>query len=183
MVNELDMSFKKLILFSALTVLLGISLVYALSYEFKPKNSTQTLPTAEGVDEQLGLKLTMTLEKTDYSLGEQVNITMTLTNISNQTINYDVWAGSFDFRVYNDTNNNIYQWSNRVLPYVMIEVTLNPEDALAETRVWYQTCNNTAFSEGVPVSPGTYYIVGQTGLICEINGRIETTPMQIVIKP
>jgi hypothetical protein len=30
------MTFKKLILFSALTVLLGVGVVYALSYEFKP---------------------------------------------------------------------------------------------------------------------------------------------------
>ncbi len=34
------------------------------------------------------LELTMTLDKTSYSLGEPVNLTLTITNISSQTINF-----------------------------------------------------------------------------------------------
>ncbi len=45
-VNELNLTFKKLVLLSVLTVLLGVSLVYAIGYEFKPKSSTQTGPTS-----------------------------------------------------------------------------------------------------------------------------------------
>jgi hypothetical protein len=46
MVNELNLTFKKLILLSALTVLLGVSLVYAMGYMFKPKSSLQTGSTS-----------------------------------------------------------------------------------------------------------------------------------------
>lgn len=180
------MSFKELMLLSALTVLLGISLVYALSYEYKPKNSTQTFPTAEGVNEQFGLKLTMTLEKTDYSLGEPINITMTLTNIGNQTIDLLWEARTFDFRVYNVTDNGIYQWSSfRVFPCHVVYMPIDPGTGLTNVLVWPQTCNRTVDSllygvEGVPVSPGTYFIVGQIGYAYEL----QTTPIQItIVKP
>lgn len=47
-VNKLNITFKKLILFSALTVILGASLVFAMRYEFTPENMKQTLPTSTG---------------------------------------------------------------------------------------------------------------------------------------
>lgn len=43
--SELNLTFKKVILLSVLMVLSGVSLVYALSLEFKLGNSTQTGPT------------------------------------------------------------------------------------------------------------------------------------------
>jgi hypothetical protein len=46
MADELSLTFKKMILFSVLTVLLGVSLVYAMGYMFKPKNSLQTSSTS-----------------------------------------------------------------------------------------------------------------------------------------
>ena len=147
----------------------------------------QLKDTGEGVNMQLGLQLTMTLQKTNYSLGEPVNMTFTITNISNQTIHLDSygWVGEtfdmFEFQVFNDTNNI---WS-LIYPVFAgyyngaISVTvLNPEESLTGALVWEQMYNDTV---PVPVSPGTYYIVGQIGPIF-LNGlTIETTPIQIVI--
>ena len=177
MVNELNMTLKKLILFSALTVLLGVGIAYAMSYGLKPKNSTQMPPTAIGVDEQDGLELTMKLEKTEYGLGESINITLTITNISNRTINFTLAPSYWDFLVYNDTNNDIYQWlSSRVSPLWVMNVPLDAGAGLTNVLVWPQTCNATVVSEGVPVSPGTYYIVGRYGF--------QTTPIQVtIVKP
>jgi hypothetical protein len=283
MVNELNMTLRKLILFSALTVLIGVSVVYALSYEFKPSPSlpsTGTLsisayyavkqpdgsyegsyvqvpvtvtgpqshngttvidennplnftvapgqysvsgtyenatpltvtanvsagsyvkvllnfgssppppslpPTTEGVNDDL--ELTMTLEKTEYSLGEPINITLTITNISNQTKNFGMGpdANDFDFHVYNDTDSNIYSYSNRwegvAIPQYVILETLNAGESLSENLAWPQTCHNTGLSEGVPVSPGTYYIVGRIGppFFYGENNTIETAPIQVTI--
>lgn len=175
------LSFKRLVLLSALTVLLGISLVYALSYAFKPTNSAQTLPTAEAVDKQDGLELTMTLEKTEYSLGEPINVTLTMTNISNQTINFTDAMWEIDFRVYNDTNSDLYRWSSsqQVFPAIIVTMPLNAEESLTYHRVWPQTCNYTLVSGGASVSPGTYYIVGQ-----DSRYSLQTTPIQVtIIKP
>jgi hypothetical protein len=281
MVNELNMTLRKLILFSALTVLMGVGVVYALSYEFKPSPSspsTGTLsvsayyavkqpdgsyegsyvqvpvmvtgpeshdgatvtdgnnplnftvapgqysvsgtyenatplavtanvsagsnvkillnfasspppsppPTAEGVND--GLDLTMRLDKTEYSLGEPINITLTLTNISNQTATFGLdYSNEFDFQVYNGTNSILYQWSDRWIgvahPNISWGETLNAGESLSEDiSSWQQTCYNTGLSEGVPVLPGTYYIVGQIGPIYYgTNSTIETTPIQVTI--
>jgi hypothetical protein len=138
--------------------------------------------TAEGVNEQLGLQLTMTLQKTNYSLGEPVNMTFTITNISNQTIGLYQYGGPsdmFEFQVYNDTNNSVWSLIFPFYPGVDIPaVSLNSEESLTGVLLWEQMCNNTA---PVPVSPGTYYIVGQTEPILLNGVTIETTPIQIVI--
>lgn len=276
MVNELNMTFRKLVLFSALTVLLGVGVVYALSYEFEPSplppskgvisvsayyavkqpdgsyegsyvqvpvtvtgpeshdgttvtdgnnplnftvtpgqysvsgtygNATPPAvtanvsagsyvkivlnfasspppsppPAAEGVND--GLELTIALEKAEYSFGEPMNITLTLTNISNQTTSFDLSPSrkDFDFRVYNSTYSILYQWQDRwgalELPLEIGE-TLNPGESLSETLTWRQTTN-----VGDPVSPGTYYVIGRIGgcSIWNETSTSETTPIQVTI--
>jgi hypothetical protein len=126
---------------TALTVLLGISLVYAVSYAFKPKNSSQTLPTSEVVGKQDRLEFTMMLEKTEYGLGEPINITLAITNISNQTINYTLEVHpSVDFRVYNDTNGDLYQWSiSQISLNIWILTPIDAGESLTYHLVWPQT--------------------------------------------
>ncbi|MGA2308966.1 MAG: hypothetical protein ABSG57_05395 [Candidatus Bathyarchaeia archaeon] len=170
-VNKLKPIFKKIILFSTLVVLIGVGIFFALTYLYKPKSPSQTLPTAQGVYD--GFQLTMTLEKTNYTRGEPVNITLTLTNISNQTASvfFDEEGGGFDFQVYNSTNSTIYPSLNpgpleMSIPLGIYE-TLDAKQSWTTYLSWGQG--------GVSVS-GTYYIVGQIGSI-----PIETTPLQITI--
>jgi len=143
--------------------------------------------SVEGVNEQLGLKLTMALQKITYSLGEPISITLTITNISNQTKTIYLGAyNDFDFRVYNGTNSTMYQWSNSWLggavPQIVRFQPLNAGESLSANFAWHQTCYNYGLSEGVPVSPGAYYIVGQIGSVLSAkNSTIETTPIQITI--
>jgi hypothetical protein len=153
-----------------LLVIIAVTLVF----EAQPIKADE--PSAEVVNEQLGLKLTMTLEKTVYSLGEPINVTLTATNISNQTINFAYAAWTFDFLVYNDTSF-VYQWSSfRVFPMFIINWPLDIGENITNVLVWPQTCNVTAVSEGIPVSPGTYYIVGQVP-----SYGLETTPIRVTI--
>jgi hypothetical protein len=151
-------------------------------------NGSLCSDTVEGDNEQLGLQLTMALQKTKYSLGESISVTLTITNISNQTIRFGLGPyNDFDFRVYNGTNSILYQWSDRwigvaVYAHVLLE-TLNAGESLSENLAWQQTCYNSGLSEGVPVSSGTYYIVGRIGgpIYYPANSTIETTPIQIAI--
>jgi len=148
---------------------------------------SRLINTVEGVNESLGLKLTMTLEKTNYSLFEPIDIYFTITNISNQTMylySYDWTFDMFEFQVYNDTNNSVWSLIYPVYSYSLpstapyyTAIPINSEESLTGVLEWEQLCNDTA---PVPVSPGTYYIVGQIGPIF-LNGTIETTPIQIVI--
>jgi hypothetical protein len=128
---------------------------------------------AIGVDD--GLELTMTLEKTEYIVGEPINLTLALANISNQSITFPLAAWTFDFQVYNGTNNFVFVWSRgQVFPQYIILDTLGVGENLTELRIWKQTCNVPPYSEGVSVSPGTYYIVGTAY-------GLQTTPMQIIV--
>jgi hypothetical protein len=178
MVNELNMTLGKVILLSVLIVLAGVGMVYALGYEFTPKNATQTSPIAEGSANQSELNFTLQLQKTNYSLGEPINITLTFTNISNQTINFTYSMDVFDFLVYNGTNNVIYQWSwSKIFPYYMGIIPLAPGENFTESFVWPQITGPSTINPSMvslPVSPGTYYIVGQMG-------TLQTTPIQITI--
>jgi len=138
-----------------------------------------------------GFMLTMTLEKNQYSLGEPVNITMTLTNTSNQTVSFslDYSYSYFQFLIYNDTNSTIYSSLHNGEPLLPLAVsyTLNAGQSMSDVYSWQQTIGSSLFVSppGVPVSSGTYYIVGQVGPILppilEPNSTIETTPIQITI--
>jgi len=179
--NELITTFRKLIIFSVVAALLGVGLVYGLSYELKPANSAQTLPTTatvESVGDYAGLELTMTLEKTEYSLGEPINITLTITNISNQTISYGYADPNSFFLVYNETENEIYN-SLQTQPHqpISVGIPLNAGQSLTDNYAWSQVMNVPVTSEGFPVSPGTYYIVG----IGASTGPTKTTPIRVTI--
>jgi hypothetical protein len=48
-VTILNITFKKMILLSALTVMLGVSLIYGISLQFKPENPAKTVTTSHSV--------------------------------------------------------------------------------------------------------------------------------------
>jgi hypothetical protein len=140
--------------------------------------SMQTPVRAEVVDNQAGLMVTLQLEKTIYRLGEPVNVTLTITNISNQTITFMFCEYFVDFLVYNASKNIIYQYSKSAgvaFPDICGSIPLNPQENLAGSFIWPQTSGLT-WSQ-VPVSPGTYYIVG----LFLSNITLQTTPIQITI--
>jgi hypothetical protein len=183
----LESSFRGVILLSAVTVLLSIGLVYGIRLEFTPKTNLQasSTPIAYGVNG--AFKLTLTLQKTEFSLGHPVNVTLTVTNISNQTLQFYDFPSYWDFLVYNNTDNNLYQWarSGRVFPFDGATYSLDPAMGFTnEVLVWPQTCNITLTEHGVqasPVSPGIYYIVGEYGNWGNAPYGLQTTPIQITI--
>ena len=177
-------TFKKVTLFSTLVVLVGVGMFFALAYLSKPKNPSQTLQTAQGVYD--GFQLTMTLEKTEYTLGEPIDITLTLANISNQTVSFglDASFSYFRFLVYNGTKSTIYSslYDGEALLPLSTLYTLNAGQSISDSSFsWQQTIFPP---QGAHVLAGTYYIVGQVGPIWGTfapNSTIETTPIQITI--
>jgi hypothetical protein len=184
----LELSFRGVILLSAVIVLLSFGLVYGIRLQFTPKKNPQlsSTPIAYGVSG--GFKVTLMLQKTEFSLGEPVNITLTVTNISNQTVKFYDFSSYWDFLVYNGTDNCLYEWlaSGRVFPFSGTTYTLDPGIGVTnEVMVWPQTCNSTVIENGVPaspVSPGTYYIIGEYGPNWgHPLYQLQTTPIQITI--
>jgi hypothetical protein len=190
--GKLAFSCSKLILLLTLVVLLGVGLVYALSYGVKSRNSTQTLSqTVEGVNTQLGLKLSLTLEKTEYTLGEPINMTLTIANIRNQSVTFAYFYNWWDFLVYNVTSygqNVLYigDGGHMMLPHGG-DVSLDPGMNVTEVFAWQQNCNATLSRYGQPIAPvssGTYYMVGLYDFFNrDFDYNLRTTPLQITIAP
>jgi len=124
------------------------------------------------------LELTVSVEKTVYSVGEPVNITLSITNISKQTVNFTHTGMDFDFVVTNDTDNVIYQWSiGRFFPQFVLIVPLKPGENVTATYTWPQTCYTNPLIASTLVSPGKYQIVGKSNSIY----GLQTSPVQITI--
>ena len=137
---------------------------------------TPTFAPSKTVDD--GIELTISLEKTIYELGEPVNVTLSITNITNQTINFTHTGMDFDFIVYNETYGGVYDWSiGRAFAQFIILEPLLPAGNVSQTLVWPQTGNTFSATNGFLVSPGKYFIVGET------NSRygLHTDPVEINI--
>ncbi len=162
-----------------LIVVLVSCLAFVGSLHLGAAQSSTPTPTATVASGGNGdLELTMALDKTIYGLGEPVNLTLTITNISNQTINFTHTGYDFDFQVTNDTNNQVYKWSNfQAFPDIVSITPLQAGANISTNFAWLQTCNFNTSVEGDPVSPGTYNIIGQTSP----TYGIQTTPIQITI--
>ncbi|HUJ84490.1 MAG TPA: hypothetical protein VLV84_02675, partial [Candidatus Acidoferrales bacterium] len=69
------------------------------------------------------LELSMSVDKTVFEVGEPVDITLVVTNISNQTVDYEtspVWQMMLRFIISNGTNSSIYQFfPNQPMPMIM----------------------------------------------------------------
>lgn len=103
------------------------------------------------------LELMVTVEQTDYYVGEPVNVTLTIINIGDQPVGFGYGPSQFDFLVYNDTG--LVYWYSRsgiALPQFIIDVTIDPGQNVTDVLTWPQTVNAT----GNSVSPGSYNIYG-----------------------
>jgi hypothetical protein len=160
-----------------LAMIVAVGILTTSSLIAKP-SAANTRPVTETVNEQDGLRFTMALQNNTFKVGEPVNITFTVTNIGSQTITYWRSEPEFDFKVYNLSNNNLYQWTLfKVFPMVIWSTSLNPGDNVTGVLVWPQTCNQTEHNnEGVPVSPGEYSIIGFF-----VKFRLQTSPLQVNI--
>ncbi len=118
------------------------------------------------------LNLTMSLEKVQYELEEQVPITFTIINVSNQTINFINQGPVFSFQVHNSTNNFVYSWIFGAHPIDITTRVLAPNENFTMTLAWAQNYNSTPS----PIPVGTYYIIGENP-----SNQIQTPPLYITI--
>lgn len=139
--------------------------------------SAQSNTAVSGVSD--GFQLSISVDKTQYSSGEDVNVTCAITNVSDQTLNFINQNGnsSFDFQVYNSTNNQVYSWFMGAYPLVNATVSLAPNESYTQTLVWTQESDN---SRGFPQVPsGAYYIIGDLGE--HLSYPLQTEPLNITI--
>lgn len=133
-----------------------------------------------------GLTLTLSTAQTDYTLGEPVDFTLSINNVSDKTIDFTYTGDCFDYIVYNSTGIIYRDSLGKAFPMFAMEVSLLPGASFTQSFEWDQVCNLNSLSASpcllVPTlscpvfhaSPGSYYIVG------EALG-MQTLPQQITI--
>ena len=203
--NGSRVGFVKVILLSALILQLGFGLVSGMGYAAKPKPVTPSFLTATAVNKAVGLELTVHLEKIEYNLGEPVNITLTLTDISNKTLH--LWLRSdiaWDYQVFNSTNSLMFDYLSDVFTFGSIgfPVNITAGQSITVPFVWPQAYGPIPFSTVTPlsppvsiggginitrvslggavtlVSPGRYYIIER---FSNSTFTLQTPPIQIII--
>lgn len=183
------MKSSRIVFISLLAILVGIMMFLFVAYRLEPKSPSKTLLAEQGVND--GFQLTMTLEKANYAQGETVNITLTLTNISNQTATIQFGPDSNQsllyFIVYNSTHSMLYDSVWQPSSPGEIEVTepfeigtvINSGESLSGGFSWLQQ------GYGYNMTRGTYYIIGKSEFSNEANLQkpitIDTAPIQITI--
>jgi len=143
----------------------------------QPSNETNTASDAlEAEATQYPFRLTITLNKTKFSLGETVNITLRLRNIGNETKYLLVGRDVVSCIVYDEANSTVW---NEIYHLVFIAARLSkridPGEEIVFESYWKQTDDSK-----VKVPPGTYHIVG--ALYCGYYIiKIKTPPITITI--
>jgi len=155
-------SLKNTLILCVVVTLAGLTVVWGLnSVTHRDASTPVEVETTYGP-----VKLTMILEKTTYRLGEPVNITLTITNISNETtLLYLTYPCKTNFMVFDKSSEPIFEYfRSRIWPAATCEVVLDSGESLTQTLTWNQLeIDNFPPFDSRQVQPGTYYVVGQIG--------------------
>jgi hypothetical protein len=108
----------------------------------------------------------MRLEKTTYELGEPVNVTLTITNISNETtLLYFTVPCKTNFVILNKSSETIYDYfRTHGWAETTYDLVLDSGESLTQTLTWNQLeVDDFPPFDSRQVRLGTYYIIGQIG--------------------
>ena len=140
------------------------------------------------------LEFSIGLEKTEFQQAEPINMTVSLKNVGNETIQL-MWTSYylyydqrmyFDFVIVDENDTLVYQWTGEHLSLpALLTRTLNPGEQLVSVYPWYQLYG---YEDGEgQVSKGTYYVRGLTRSVhLTVNGQtstilLETPSITIII--
>jgi len=143
----------------------------------QPSNETNTASDALEADAtQYPFRLTITLNKTEFTLGETVNITLRLRNIGNETKYLLVGSDVVSYIVYDEANSTVWNEIHH-LAFIAarLSIRIDPGEEIVFEKYWKQIDDSY-----MKVPPGTYHIVG--ALYCGYYIiKIKTPPITITI--
>ncbi|MDH5460894.1 MAG: BsuPI-related putative proteinase inhibitor [Candidatus Bathyarchaeota archaeon] len=170
----------------SLVTLMLLSVAWAVAVASLSANNITTGSLNETVEAiQHPFELVLKLNKTTYSLGETVNITISLTNISDENVKISLLAGGdpksqFDFLIYDGSNDPIYRYSAHRGYYAGgPSVFLAPNQNITASYLWEQHDD-----DGGVVAEGKYFVVGRTHQIFYLDHSLslETPRLEITIE-
>ena len=156
------LSFKKMAIYSVVVIAASAMVTLGLkTLTYSEVSNPLEVETMYGP-----IKLTMRLGNTTYKLGELVKITLTITNIGNETVLLGFCTPcKTNFVVSNKLSQTIYNYYSSCgwLTFPS-EITLDSGESFGQTLKWKQLEKDKfpPFASR-QVQPGTYYIKGQMG--------------------
>jgi hypothetical protein len=126
-----------------------------------------------------GFQLTIAVKTTSFTQGNNIPITFTITNVSNQTLTFANTnrTANFNFQIYNSANQEVYSWIHGAYPLTNATMPLAPNETFSQTLNWPQENNLTGGFPQVPI--GTYQIIGEVG--ANQPYQLQTQPLNITI--
>ena len=130
-------------------------------------------------------KLIITLEKTVYKSGENINVTWILTNVGSETLTlYNSRDDVPDFMVRDVNSNYVFRYRAYIGTYQIIYpiAQIEPGNNITLFGLWKQIYDGSAIID-LPfeqVPSGTYYMSGLL-ISYTYNVELETPPIRITI--
>lgn len=116
------------------------------------------------------IKLTVSLNQITFFIGEEINVTLQLTNLSNETIILPFQTPmKFDLVICDESLQTIYVYSyTRGSAAIGSYIKLEPGESLCQTLAWNQTRFDSSYNEE-QVGSGTYFVYGKTFYLCYVD--------------
>ena len=119
---------------------------------------------------QDGLRHTFMVNRTVFSRGEPVRLSLSKTNVTGTPVTITYRSSQrYDF-IVTRAGREIWRWSEgRFFTFALERITVGPGQRLLHVQVWNQTTN-----QGVPVGPGVYTVTAvNTGTGVRLSLQIE----------
>ncbi len=161
-----------------LVIILSFALYFVQNNYFSSSSADKTVALSN-VDQGLQLSVTLQANKTRFAQGEVVNMTFTLTNISNQTVNVINLNNFsfFNFYIYDNRNNLVGARNIGAAGIQNITIHLAPKENYAENIQWRQGGFWDTNPPQLPI--GLYHLNGFVDDNATYNLRTE--PLNITI--
>jgi len=145
----------------------GVVLCLCLSLAFSLADSTQKAYLSN-------LQLSLTTDKVEYAVGEPVNITLSLKNLTDRELRLQFpTSQQFDF-VVRSNETEVWRWSQgRMFAMVLTTMVLEAQSSKSHTTVWAQNDKS-----GRPVPPGRYEVLA----LLPFPQPIFSQPVHLVIR-
>ncbi len=124
-----------------------------------------------------GAKLTISLDKTEFNQGENIDIKLVVQNLREENVTFTFSSGyQFDLVVYDENFEVVCAWSDdKEFIEAFTSLSLEPEESHNWVWNWNQMVYEKLTGEYSPINPGTYHLRGI------LIGYIETPCLRITI--
>jgi len=124
-----------------------------------------------------GAKFTISLDKTEFNQGENIDIKLVTQNLREENVNFTFSSGyQIDLVVYNENFEVVCAWSDdRGFIEAFTSLSLGPGESHNWGWNWNQMVYDRPTGEYSPIVPGTYHLRGI------LIGYMETPFLRITI--